>query len=134
MQKSFLYPLLFLVYVRCWAKIVKLIVINTIIAQGTVQKGTDPFCIISTFIRVLWFTRSGMAVNARIIRLLTSTAVSDLNTLLSIAIPFRVKAKGLFLLFEMSFAVAICDRKSVTYSSSITSVVAICDRKKITHL
>ena len=52
---------------------------------------------------------------------------------LSIAIPFLVKAKGLFLLFEMSFAVAICDRKSVTYSSSITSVVAICDLKLVSY-
>ena len=51
---------------------------------------------IRCIIRMLLFTRSGIAVNARMIRLLTSIAVFDLSTLLSIAIPLRVNAYGCF--------------------------------------
>ncbi len=41
---------------------------------------------------VLLFTNCGIAVKARIILMLTPTAVCDLSTLLSMATPLRVKA------------------------------------------
>ena len=77
-------------------------------------------------ISTLLFTMSGIAVKARMIRILTSTAVSDLSTLLSMPMPLRVKTNGL-LREPPQLEVAICDFKLLIGSLSTCFVVAICD-------
>lgn len=61
-----------------------------------------------------------MAVKALIMRIFTSIAVSDFNTLLSIATPFSVKAKGIYFIFcpRPAFKVAICDLEHSSLESS----------------
>jgi hypothetical protein len=60
---------------------------------------------------------SGIAVKARMIRILTSTAVSDLSTLLSMPMPLRVKAYGgLLKPILAKLEVTICDLKESSSS------------------
>ena len=61
-----------------------------------------------------------MATNARIIRIFTSTAIPDFNTLLNIAMPPSVKAYGRYLVPPLPFEVAICDLKLLS-SSRVSS-------------
>ena len=69
--------------------------------------------------------------------MLTPTAVSDLRTLLSIPMPFRVNAKGGFCVpprLSIGFDVTICDIKTLSCWFSADFDIAICDFKSPSSL